>query len=144
MEKVVFISICIPAYKRVSFLRRLLDSIQVQTYRHFEVVVTDDSPDNEVFELCRAHFLTGSIRYFKNEKKLGTPENWNESIRRARGEWIKLMHDDDWFANPVALKIFAEAVSQNPGKDFFFSCYSDVYLDEGGNTSQEVRISRQW
>lgn len=144
MKESVFISICIPAYKRVSFLRRLLDSIQIQTYRYFEVVLTDDSPDNEVFELCRAHSLADSISYFKNEKKLGTPENWNESIRRARGEWIKLMHDDDWFTNPGALKIFAEAVNQNPGKNFFFSAYRDVYLDRDENTTKEVHISGQW
>src|SRR5882757_943515 len=114
MEEAVFISICIPAYKRVSFLKRLLDSIERQTYRRFEVVVTDDSPDNEVSDLCRTHPLSALIRYFKNEKKLGTPENWNESIRRASGEWIKLMHDDDWFLDPTALTIFVTAVAKHP------------------------------
>jgi len=142
MEEAVFISICIPAYKRVSFLKRLLDSIQIQTYRHFEVVVTDDSPDNEVFELCQAHPLSDSIRYFKNEKNLGTPENWNESLRRARGEWIKLMHDDDWFGVPDALKILAGAVQHHPQALFFYSAYTNVYLDR--NINEEVLISRNW
>jgi len=142
MEKAVFISICIPAYKNVSFLKRLLDSIQIQTYRHFEVVVTDDSPDNEVFELCSSHSLKDSLRYFRNERNMGTPENWNESLRRANGEWIKLMHDDDWFAIPEAMMIFANAIRQHPGATFFFSAYTNVYLE--GNSSEEVRISGKW
>ncbi|MGZ5190970.1 MAG: glycosyltransferase family 2 protein, partial [Flavisolibacter sp.] len=35
-----FVSICIPAYKRPDFLIRLLDSIRVQTFKDFEVIVT--------------------------------------------------------------------------------------------------------
>jgi glycosyltransferase involved in cell wall biosynthesis len=142
MEEEVFISICIPAYKNVSFLKRLLDSIQIQTYRHFEVVVTDDSPDNEVFELCSTHSLKDSLRYFKNDKNLGTPENWNESMRRARGEWIKLMHDDDWFGVPEALIIFANSIRQHPEATFFFSAYTNVYLER--NSFEEVHISGKW
>src|ERR1700681_3263831 len=144
MEEAVFISICIPAYKRVSFLKRLLDSIEIQIYRHFEVVLTDDSPGNEVFELCQSHPLSGSIRYFKNAKNLGTPENWNESLRRANGGWIKLMHDDDWFIGPDALRVFAEAVRQNPGEDFFFSNYTNVFLDGDRNANKEIHISPKW
>jgi glycosyltransferase involved in cell wall biosynthesis len=144
MEEEVFISVCIPAYKRISFLKRLLDSIELQTYRQFEVVVTDDSPDNEVSELCRSHPLFPVIRYFKNDKKLGTPENWNESIRRAGGGWIKLMHDDDWFLDPNALKIFVVSVIKNPSRNFFFSEYTNVLLDDDGNTSTKVHLTRQW
>jgi glycosyltransferase involved in cell wall biosynthesis len=144
MEEGVFISICIPVYKRVSFLKRLLDSIEVQSYRRFEVVITDDSPDNEVSDLCGSHPLSAVIRYFKNEKKLGTPENWNESIRRAGGEWIKLMHDDDWFLDPGALKVFATAVVQNPAGNFFFSEYTNVFLDDLGKRCVEIHMSREW
>ena len=144
MEEAVFISICIPAYKRVSFLKRLLDSIERQTYRQFEVVVTDDSPDNEVSDLCRSHPLSSTIRYFKNEKQLGTPENWNESIRRAGGGWIKLMHDDDWFLEPKALKAFAAAVLQNPAGNFFFSEYTNVFLDKGKKPDAKVHLTRDW
>ncbi len=144
MEEAVFISICIPAYKRVSFLKRLLDSIELQTYRQFEVVVADDSPDNEVSNLCRSHPLSTVIRYFKNEIPLGTPENWNESIRRASGGWIKLMHDDDWFLNPGALKTFVTAVRLNPERSFFFSEYTNVFLDKDKNQRTDVRLTRQW
>jgi glycosyltransferase involved in cell wall biosynthesis len=142
MDEAVFISICIPAYKRVSFLKRLLDSIRIQTFRDFEVVLADDSPDNEVYELSRTHGLADSIRYFKNEKTLGTPANWNESIRRARGTWIKLMHDDDWFSDPEALGSFAKAIKNSPGSLFFFSGYTNVFLDQ--NRSEPVMIPGLW
>ncbi|HET7003266.1 MAG TPA: glycosyltransferase family 2 protein [Puia sp.] len=144
MEEAVFMSICIPAYKRISFLKRLLDSIELQTYRRFEIVVTDDSPDSEVSDLCRSHSLSALIRYFKNQKQLGTPENWNESIRRADGDWIKLMHDDDWFLDPKALSVFVSAIIQNPAGNFFFSGYTNVFLDDDRTREVKVHLTREW
>ena len=92
-----FFSICIPVYKNVDYLKRLLETIFIQTFTDFEVVITDDSPDNVIFEFIQNYYPGKNIRYFKNKYALGTPENWNECIRKANGSWIKMMHDDDWF-----------------------------------------------
>jgi glycosyltransferase involved in cell wall biosynthesis len=106
MNSAVAISICIPAYRNTAFLKRLLDSIACQTFTDYEIIITDDSPDDSVSQLIQN--LTGiqPIRYYKNKTALGTPENWNEAIRHANGAWIKLMHNDDWFHSPDALTIF--------------------------------------
>lgn len=130
-----FISICIPAYKRSQYLNRLLNSIVIQSYADYEVIVTDDSPDNEVKDLVKSFSAKISIRYHKNESTLGTPANWNAGIRLAKGTWIKLMHDDDWFADASSLQQFADATL--PGKsDFIFSAYCNV--DENAKTQKIV------
>jgi len=138
----VFISVCIPAYNRPANLKRLLDSIQVQTYRHFEVLISDDGPGNEIAGLIQQHPLLPLIRYVQNIPSLGTPENWNEVIRQAKGAWIKLMHDDDWFADARALQVFADMVKKHPDARFFFSEYRNVYLED--NREETVRISPLW
>jgi glycosyltransferase involved in cell wall biosynthesis len=121
-----FISICIPAYRRKENLKRLLDSIETQNFRHFEVVVTDDSPDDELRNLIEYHTLGDKIRYFKNERTLGSPENWNRGIQMARAEWIKIMHDDDWFTSSESLHIFVETIKKG-NSAFYFSAYINVY-----------------
>lgn len=123
------ISICIPTYKRVDSLSRLFDSIINQSFKDFEVIVTDDSPGEEIRELCQQYDDKFIIRYLKNTIPLGTPENWNEAIRHATGEWVKLMHDDDWFATPEALAAFAEAVERNTSIFFFYSAYINVFAN---------------
>ena len=130
------ISICIPAYKRLERLRRLLDSIVSQTFHDFEVVITDDSPNFSVKELIETFKLP--IQYFKNESALGTPANWNYCISKAKGEWIKLMHDDDWFSSPNSLELFAEATRHN--KKFIFSAYINVY--EGSTKKEQIFFPR--
>jgi glycosyltransferase involved in cell wall biosynthesis len=128
MEEQIFVSICIPAYSRVQFLQRLLDSISLQSFSNFEVVITDDSPGNEVFELSKSHPLGSKIRYFKNPVSLGSPENWNEALRKSAGEWIKIMHDDDWFTHAGSLEEFVRNIN-NENVQFVFSSYTNVYPD---------------
>lgn len=131
MKDSPFISICIPAYKHVDYLKRLLDSISIQTYKDFEIVITDDSPDDSVEMLLQNYFSKTEIRYYKNQQPLGTPENWNEAIKKANGKWIKIMHNDDWFASNDALQIFFNAIQQNPNVDFFFSAFQNVEASSG-------------
>jgi glycosyltransferase involved in cell wall biosynthesis len=130
----VFISICIPAYKNTTFLKRLLDSIAIQTFRNFEVILTDDSPDDSVRNFVAAYKGFSDIQYRKNDPTLGTPENWNEGLRRAKGEWIKIMHDDDWFAHKDSLARFAEAARTHPGH-LIFSAFTNHFLEKGKKQS---------
>ena len=82
MEAAPFISICIPAYQRTAFLKRLLDSIKIQTYSNYEVVITDDSPDFDVKELVEKvigsneYVLSGrlEIDYLNEKYQLSLPE----------------------------------------------------------------------
>lgn len=121
-----FISICIPAYNRITYLERLLDSITEQTYKDFEVIVSDDSSEEDVLHLCEKYTSRINLHYQKNVIPLGTPENWNAAIKRAKGQWIKLMHDDDWFASKYALELFANAAKENQDS-FIFCDYINIY-----------------
>lgn len=132
------ISICIPAYKRPENLQRLLTSIAVQTFEDYEIIITDDSPDDSVTKMIE-QFSELPISYFKNERSLGTPANWNRAISLAKGEWIKLMHDDDWFRGRNSLQRFAERTGV--GKIFIFSGYVTVF--ESGK-EKENHISSMW
>ncbi|MEP6626518.1 MAG: glycosyltransferase [Ginsengibacter sp.] len=132
------ISICIPAYKRIDYLQKLLQSISMQSFKDFEVIITDDSPDDTVEKFVRSFTGLSNIQYFKNQQVFGTPENWNESIRKAQGTWIKLMHDDDWFADKDSLKIFYEYTLKHADCCFFFSAYNNVF--DKDDVSKEIRL----
>ena len=139
MNRNILISICIPAYKRIQFLQRLFDSISIQTFKDFEVVITDNSPDETVSTFIENYVGIDNIFYHRNPITLGTPENWNESIRKAGGTWIKLMHDDDWFADENSLQGFYEATLTNPDYSFIFSGYNNIAENKSGQ--QNIMLS---
>lgn len=130
MNGVPAISICIPAYKNASYLQRLLDSVAQQSFRNFEVVLTDDSPDTSVESLVAAYADKFPLHYHRNTPALGSPANWNKAIALAKGSWIKIMHDDDWFTDANSLQLFADAAAVSR-YDCIFSGFTEVELESG-------------
>jgi len=112
----------------------LLDSILIQDFNDYEVVITDDSSDNGVEDIAKEYSHKMYLKYFRNTLRLGSPENWNESIRLAEGEYIKPMHHDDWFADQGALRKFVAMLEVHPHADFAF-CSTQNIDREGGEAS---------
>jgi len=127
MEPVV--SICIPTYNDPKKLRRCLDSLFSQVYTNYEVIISDDSPGDEVKDVVSA-FQNRSITYVKNGTPLGSPGNWNKAIGLATGEFIKIMHHDDWFGDNQSLGEFVLMMTQNKEAIFGFGPSIDV-LENG-------------
>ena len=140
MNHQYLISICIPAYKRITDLKILLDSIGRQTFKNFEVIITDDSPDDTVKNFCDAYLNEFELVYYKNSLPLGTPENWNECIRKATGTWVKLMHDDDYFATDNSLAFFVAAIERDKQAQVFYSAF---VFEDAANHTQKM-ISCNW
>jgi glycosyltransferase involved in cell wall biosynthesis len=117
------VSICLPTYRQKIYLEKNLQSILAQSFTDFELIITDDTPDNEIFCLVEDFKprFDGKLKYYKNPVSLGSPENWNESIRYATGEYIKIMHHDDWFTDSDSLLHFVKMLDDNPRADFAFS-----------------------
>jgi glycosyltransferase involved in cell wall biosynthesis len=133
----VKVSICIPAYNQTEFLRKNLQSILEQSYSDLEVIVSDDSTTGEVEKLVKELFSGKQINYtyHKNPTPLGSPANWNKAISLARGEYIKILHHDDWFSRPDSLGTFVKALDDNAGCDFAF-CSSKILNVATGNYTE--------
>lgn len=138
-----FISIYIPAYKNEFYLQKLLDSIALQTWKDYEVVISDDSPNEAVTKLIENYTdKIATIKYVHNAPAKGMPANWNFAKRLCQGEWLKIMHDDDWFAKNDSLEKFAHTAQKSNVK-FIFSAYQNIQLKT--NSIEGVKqLAPQW
>ncbi|WP_373056963.1 glycosyltransferase family 2 protein [Zunongwangia sp. H14] len=91
------ITVCIPTYNRPDLLKEAMDSCLSQTFLPFEILIGDDSTNNETRELVETYKDASAIDigYFKNEPPLGQAANVNGLFKNASGEKIVLLHDDD-------------------------------------------------
>ena len=112
------VSICIPYYNSKKTLIRLLNSILEQSFKDYEVIITDDSPNVLEEEIIKRY---PEVKYYKNENRLGPTANCNEAVRKSSGELIKIMHHDDWFNHKNALAEFVQMMDANPYCDIAFS-----------------------
>lgn len=125
------ISICIPTYNQTKYLRKVLDSVFEQTFTDYEVIVSDDSTTNDVKELIDEYTSkSNAIRYFHHSPGLGSPKNWNFAMQQAQGEFIKIMHHDDWFIKAESLEIQVNTILQNQNSFVFSYAKSIVYGKE--------------
>lgn len=118
MVHMVKVSICIPAYNNELPVRRLLESIEKQNFKDYEVIITDDSVTDGIKKLAEEKSY---VKYYKNPHRLGAAANWNAAISKACGEYIKIMHHDDWFTDENSLKEFVNLLEEHPEACLGFS-----------------------
>lgn len=87
------------------FLNELLTELKFQTVQDFEVVITDQSSDTNVMQVCEYHSDKLDIKYFRNFYNKGkAAANINMAMQYATGEIIKILYQDDFFVVPNALE----------------------------------------
>jgi GT2 family glycosyltransferase len=99
----------IPAYNRPEMLAETLASIAAQTGGvDYEVIVCDDG-GLPATAAAVAKYPAERFHYHRNEPRLGPVPNWNECIRRARGKWVMVLHEDDtlypWYLKAVVPRL---------------------------------------
>lgn len=114
------LSICIPTYCQIAYLKETLHSVQQQDYDDYEIIISDDSPDDSVARLVQSMDFGSRLKYRHNPTPLGSPANWNAAIRQAEGDYIKVLHHDDQLAHPGALRAFVDLLDNAPEVDFAF------------------------
>ena len=99
------VSICIPTYEMenaTEFLRRNLSSILIQSFKDYEVVISDNSDNDEIWDLCQEFMDLMVISYYRNSQK-GMAINSNNAIDNAKGELVKILFQDDYFYDETSL-----------------------------------------
>lgn len=98
------ISICIPCYEMngmgVKYLHVLMSSIIIQTYKNYEIIITDHSTNVDIEKYLRTTYTDSGIKinYIRHGHKRGNSSaNTNMAIKYALGEIIKPMFQDDMF-----------------------------------------------
>ena len=95
-DKAYKVSIIIPVYNVESYLKKCIDSILLQTYTNFELILIDDGSTDQSYEICDEYSL--------NDKRIKVIHKINEGVSKARnlglsistGDYICFVDSDDW------------------------------------------------
>lgn len=94
------VSVIMPTYKRHrDLVKRALDSLLSQTYKNTEIVLVDDNAGDELSGFRKEiEELAGEypkVVYVRNEKNFGSAKSRNFGIKKAQGNYITFLDDDD-------------------------------------------------
>lgn len=134
------VSVVVTTFNRLAYLKQALRSLELQTYREFEVIVLDDgSTDGTVEFLSRFSpwFAFQWVRFSSRERSLLR----NEGVAAARGELIAFLDDDDeWHPEKLARQV--AFMRDKPSIQLSY-CLT-VPIDSGGDVMEDLdRVHRR-
>jgi len=112
------LSICVPTYGRLPYLKELLAALLPQVddlgSGSVEVCVSDNaSPDGTGAYL--ASIVSPSLRFWTNETNIGGDRNFLKCIQEARGEYVWLLGDDELLPVDAVSRVVAFLDRHRPG-----------------------------
>jgi len=90
------ISVVIPFKNRINWLLEAIESVLSQTYKNIEIIVVDDSSDDDLSPLHNLLAKDGRIHYMRSNGK-GVSAARNTGIAMATGAFIAFLDSDDLF-----------------------------------------------
>ena len=105
-------SVIVPAYNAAGYIARGLNSIEMQTFRDFELIVVCDSCEDETAAIA----LNYADKVIQVDYHLDGLTR-NAGINSAAGEYLLFMDDDDWWLHRDAFRIIHEALECDPDMD---------------------------
>ncbi len=122
------ISIIIPVYNSEKYLATCLDSIFNSTYQDFELILVDDGSTDNSSTICDDYATRDSRCIVIHKPNAGVANARNEGLKRARGEYIAFVDNDD-VIHPMMLEILYKAIKSGD-YDFSMILYKKVNNDE--------------
>lgn len=105
-------SIIIPVYNRIDEVHDLLDSLEKQSFKDFEVVIVEDGSSMPCREEVESHRAGLDVKYFYKENE-GRSIARNYGLERANGDYF-LFFDSDCVIPPDYLATVDNRLKENP------------------------------
>jgi glycosyltransferase involved in cell wall biosynthesis len=137
------ISICIPTYNRPDLLRVAIESCLQQTYSDIEIVISDDSSNDDSSELIQQFTQSEIIRYHHNRPSLRQAENVNRLFDLAQGDRLVLLHDDDLLF-PDAIQKMVDCWTQHPEIEVCFGKQHIITMSDDRVESSSVQLNQDY
>jgi glycosyltransferase involved in cell wall biosynthesis len=97
------VSIIIPVYNREKYIKRALDSVFLQTFNDFEIIIVDDGSTDNTKAIISTYLKDERVHYIF-QKNQGVSSALNNGIGLSKGKYISLLHSDDFWIDKEKLK----------------------------------------
>ena len=88
------ISVIIPTYNRILFLKRSIDSVLAQTLQPYEIIIVDDGSTDGTSAMIKKNYPNLKLIFQENK---GVSAARNIGVKASSGDWVCFLDsDDEW------------------------------------------------
>ncbi len=145
-SKNIRFSVIVCAYNLEKIVSTSIESILMQTYKNFELIIVDDcSTDNTLKVLRKFEKKDSRIKVIANEKNSGPSISRNIAVEKAVGEYIVYLDGDDTLYNKETLKNIDKTIGEDGADIIYFGVQyvggsNKSYIPTAENSTREARI----
>ena len=114
------ISVIIPVYNAESYIGRCIESVQVQTFGDWQMILVDDGSNDNSLAICQKYAEIDDRIQVMHQENAGAGAARNTGLTKALGEYIVFIDSDDYVA-----EYYFELLSNN-NEDVGFMNVEDV------------------
>lgn len=118
------VSIIIPVYNTVTYIKQCIQSVICQTYKELEVIIIDDCSTDDSLKIVEniVNDYSGTIQFrlLRHEKNRGLGEGRTTGMKAAKGQWIFFLDSDDWIC-PDCIESLVKRAEQYPDVQIIFA-----------------------
>jgi glycosyltransferase involved in cell wall biosynthesis len=86
-------SVVLPTIGRIEYLKDAIESVRWQSFRDFELIVSDNSADGTVKSIVDEYRADDRIRYVRPREQMMMPDHWEFASLHANGEFVFILQD---------------------------------------------------
>ena len=94
MNSLPFVSVVMPVYNAEQYLNEAIDSILLQSYSNFELIIINDGSTDKSRDIISG-YQDKRIKLLNNDQNQGIVYTLNRGIENSRGKYIVRMDSDD-------------------------------------------------
>lgn len=130
------VSIMIPTYNRPELFEQTLQSALAQSYTNIEIIVNDNSTNEDTSTLIRKYESDSRLRYYRNPAAKCKEDNFMPFANSAKGEYLQWCMDDD-ILHKDKLAMMVSIMVANP--HITLTSSQRGFIDENGNFLEPMR-----
>ena len=124
------VTIGMPVYNRARVVGDSIRQVLDQTFRDFEFILCNDGSSDNSSEVIRT-FVDGRLTLIETPNQ-GPPNPLNTILAKAKGEYIIILHDHDFF-HPELIEKSVKVLDKYP--DAGFVLQGSAWIDEDGKSN---------
>ena len=134
------ISIILPTYNAEKYIKETIESILNQTYKNWELIITDDNSSDKTLKILRLYAKRfDRIKLYINSKNEGAACARNNCLKFCNSDFIAFIDSDDWWEiNKLELQINFMLENNYP---ISFTSYR--LIDENGVSINKIIESKK-
>lgn len=132
------LSICMVTYNHEKYIRQAIESVLMQkTNFKFELVIGEDCSTDNTRKLVMKfqHKFPNIIRAVINKKNLGMMNNFTQTLKNCKGEYIALLEGDDYWTDPYKLQKQVDFLDNHHA---YAICSHNVYVTQDGSMEPPI------